>query len=70
MLKLAAGNTQLHLTLFFQLFNLFLLQIELIREARRRIESSVGLIEVHLIENTQPSQSIMASIQLQCQLSC
>lgn len=57
-------NTQLHLTLFFQLFNLFFPQIELICEARRRIKSSVGLIEVHLSENTEPLQSLMAFIQL------
>lgn len=67
---LAAENTQLRLTLFFQLFNLFFPQIELIRETRRRIESSVGLVEVHLTEETEPLQSMMALIQLPGRGTC
>lgn len=38
------------LTLFSQLFHLLVLQIELIGETRRRVESGVGFVQVHLSE--------------------
>ena len=45
---------QLRLTLLLQLFKLLLFQIELIGEARRRIQGGVGLVEVHLTESREP----------------
>lgn len=39
------------LTLFLQLLDLLVLQVELIGEARGRIQSSVGFVEVHLSDS-------------------